>query len=1357
MRLLHESAKASTTARRLGMTRTLWIQAIPILALTFSANQALSQTAMATAPGKSLVSNYGKLPLAFEVNEGQTDARVQFLSHGRGYALFLTRDEAVLTLEKSRQNADREVRIGNPKLKTDDSQLDSVLRMKLVGANPGAAVIGAEELPGKTNYFIGSDPKKWRKDVPNYAKVRYQNVYPGVDLVYYGNQGGQLEYDFVVAPGTDPKAIALDVTADIAGRAKGAGRGSSLRIAANGDLVVKIHGGEVRFQKPVVYQEQGAARHSLDGRYVLRGKHDIGFEVASYDHSKPLVIDPTLSYSTFLGNQTVAAKSIAVDSAGNAYVTGSVGNFGSPVFPVTTGAYQTAAGSDQDAFITKLSADGSALVYSTYLGGNDRDQGSAIAVDSGGNAYVTGYTLSTNFPTTPGAFQVAMGGYYTAFVTKLNAAGSALVYSTYLDGSQLSEAFGIAVDSAGNAYVAGDTNSVNFPTTAGAFQVSLQGTFNAFVTKLNAAGSGAVYSTYLGGNDDDRPFGIALDSSNDAYVTGQTSSTNFPTTPGAFQTATGGGLDAFVTKLNAAGSALVYSTYLGGSNNDTGFGIAVDSSGNAYITGAALSTNFPTVNAFQPVVCANTCPSGGAFISKLNAAGSALVYSTYFGAGTGYGIAADSAGNAYVTGTVNVSTAFPPLVNPIPATCGACVSPNGIFVANLNAAGSALIYSTYFPDSATPTGIALDSAGNAYLTGSAQPTFPTTPGAYQTSAAFGAAYLAKVALATPPPSVGLSPDPMTFTVQNVGNTTDQYVTLTNTSANTFLYISTVTLGGANAGDYATGYNDCAGARQIPPAGTCSVDVVFTPTATGTRSATLTFTDTTDTLNAPSQQVVPLSGTAGPPAPQAVLSPNPLAFPSTTVGVSAATMPMTLSNPGNAALTITGISVTGTNASSFSQTNNCGASLAAGANCTITVTFTPASAASLTAAISVVDTATGSPQTATLTGTGTAPQAVLSPNPLAFPNTTEGVSAATMPMTLSNPGNAALSITGISVTGANASSFSQTNNCGASLAAAATCTITVTFTPASAASLTAAISVADNAAGSPQSAVVTGTGTVPLIPQAVLSPTSLAFPSTTINTSATPLPVTLSNPGNTALTITGITVTGANASSFGQTNNCGASLAAGATCTITVTFTPTSAASFAAAISVADNAAGSPQSVAVTGTGSAGTFVVAASTPSESVLPGGVAQFNIQVNPQGGSYSNLVTLSATGLPTGATVAFLPPSVTPGSAGAPSLMSVQTASGLARLAIPGQQRRTPVALLALLAGIPLLGFAAKRRRFRRSIGRWMCLAFAALAILPLLAISGCGGGYYGPAPKTYTLTVVGTSGSLQESTTVTLTVQ
>jgi len=595
------------------------------------------------------------------------------------------------------------------------------------------------------------------------------------------------------------------------------------------------------------------------------------------------------------------------------------------------------------------------------------------------------------------------------------------------------------------------------------------------------------------------------------------------------------------------------------------------------------------------------------------------------------------------------------------------------------------------------------------------------------------------------PQAVLSPNPLTFASTTVGASATLPLTLSNPGT-AALTISSVSVTGTNASSFGQS-NNCG--TTLAAGASCTITVMFTPASTGSLSASISVVD--NATGSPHTAALTGTGTA----PQAVLNPNPLTFPSTLVGTPASTLSMTLSNPGTAALTITSISVTGTNASSFAQSNNCGSSLAAGGLCTITVAFTPAATGSLSAAISVADNATGSPQSAAVSGTGIQPQAMLSPNPLAFPSTLVGAAATALPMTLSNPGTAALTITSISVTGANASSFRQSNNCGSSLAAGASCTITVSFTPASAGGLSAAISVADNATGSPQSAVVSGTGTVPLVPQAVLSPNPLTFSSTTVNTPATPLTITLSNPGNAPLTITSIAVTGTNASNFGETNTCSTSLAAGASCTITVSFTPTAAAGFTATISVTDNAAGSPQSAVISGTGSAATYVVNAATPAATVQPGSAAQFPIVVAPLGGSFNNLVTLSATGLPAGAQYSFLPPAVTPGSAGAPSVLSIQTSTGLARVTNPEFHPQSHLPLLALLAGVPLLGLAGRLRQLRRSYGRWILLGL--LAVLPVLTIAGCGGGYFGPAPQTYTITVTGTSGSLTETTTVTLTVE
>lgn len=724
-------------------------------------------TAEMTAGRKQQVSaSHGRLPLTFEANHGQIDPRVRFVSRGSGYSIFLTDREAVLALSGSSRDAkiaspgvrrdfelvSRHSAIEDPKFSTDSST--AVLRVKLMGANPSPQVVGVNELPGKSNYFRGNDPSQWHTNVPTYATVKYQSVYPGIDLVYHGNQR-QLEYDFVVAPGAHPQDIRLSF--------RGA---ESMEIDAQGDLVVHTAAGEVREHKPVVYQEIAGRRQVIAGGYVFRGDA-LGFVVSEYDSRQPLVIDPVLSYSTYLGGSSDDFPGgIAVDAAGNAYVTGWTS---STNFPTTTGAFQTTLSGGVvrgDVFVTKLSADGSALLYSTYLGSDGVDFGSGIAVDAAGNAYITGsiftYTpgVSTNFPVTPGAFQTTFGGgSQDGFMTKLNANGSALLYSTYLAGSAIDIPRAVAVDAAGNAYLTGDTNSANFPTTTGVFQTAFGGgDEDAFVTELNADGSALIYSTYLGGSNGDFGYGIAVDATGNAYLTGLTSSPNFPTTSGPFQPTPAGGSDAFVTKLNANGSALIYSTYLGGGDNDSGYGIAVDSTGNAYVTGQTISGNFPaTAGAFQTSVSGS--PAG--FVTKLNADGSALSYSSYLSGSGGNGasgIAVDSAGNAYVIGEAGAG--FPTTADAVQKTSG---GGSDAFVAVLNASGSALITSTYLGGRGNDGGtrIALDPANDVYLIGITyrgnfrSPNFPTTTGAFQRTYG-GGVFDALVAKIAPTPDFSLS-------------------------------------------------------------------------------------------------------------------------------------------------------------------------------------------------------------------------------------------------------------------------------------------------------------------------------------------------------------------------------------------------------------------------------------------------------------------------------------------------------------------------------------------------------------------------------------------------------------------------
>jgi len=602
--------------------------------LTFVTGFALPFAAAAEA---RVSQSYGKLPLHFEANQGQTHQDVRFLARGSGYSLYLTAGEAVLVLTQPNPDAKRDLRSTPERLGTQARGTPVVVRMSLVGAAPKPLLSGREELPGKANYLIGKDPAKWRTNVPTYAKVHYRAVYPGIDLVYYGNQR-QLEYDFVVAPGADPERIVL-----------GFQGGERLEINAEGELVLHAGGGALRQQKPVIYQEINGVRTRIEGRYVLKDAHRVGFQVAAYDQSRPLVIDPTLVYATYLGGSiSDDGYGIAVDAAGSAYVTGLAG---STDFP-TASPLQAAYGGGGDAFVSKLNAAGSALLYSTYLGGSGEDYGYGIAVDADGSAYVTGQTTSTDFPTVNPLQAANGGGVSDAFVSKLDATGSALLYSTYLGGSGRDGGSGIAVDADGSAYVTGQTTSTDFPT-VNPLQAASGGGADAFVSKLDAAGSALVYSTYLGGSGGDGGAGIAVDAAGSAYVSGSTSSTNFPTA-NPLQAASGGGLtDAFVSKLNAAGSALVYSTYLGGSSRDAGRGIAVDAAGSAYVTGWTTSTNFPTASPLQSAKAGFT----DAFVSKLNAAGSALLYSTYLGGGFGdnygLGIAVDAAGAAYVTGRTN--------------------------------------------------------------------------------------------------------------------------------------------------------------------------------------------------------------------------------------------------------------------------------------------------------------------------------------------------------------------------------------------------------------------------------------------------------------------------------------------------------------------------------------------------------------------------------------------------------------------------------------------------------------------------------------------------------------------------------
>jgi hypothetical protein len=720
--------------------------------------------------------------------------------------------------------------------------------------------MGLAELPGKSSYFIGNDPSKWIRDVPNYANVKYEHVYPGVDLMFYGKQG-ELEYDFVVAAGADPNAIRLQMDAS--------GQGG-LHLDSMGELIATTAAGEVRFHKPQIYQTmRNGQRTKVAGTYKLRGSNLVGFDLSDYDHTRELIIDPVVSYSSFLGGSgadAVNSVSVAFDSAGNTYVASGTA---STNFPVTSGDFQSTFGGspaicDQgtnfcgDALVTKINAAGTAIVYSTYLGGNDTDYAFGLAVDSSGNAYVAGLTKSSNFPVTAGVFQPNFGGSpspcdeYTcgdAFVTKLNATGSALIYSTYLGGSGNEHPEGLVIDSQGNAYVAGDTGSANFPTTPGAFQTQLKGTntcgsrsggtvtcHNAFLAKINALGTQLVYSTYLGGSNGDGAGGLVVDSAGRATAVGSTCSSDFPVTGGAFQKTAAGGCDIFVTTFNSKGSALAYSTFFGGTGYEASYGAAMDSSDNVYLTGWTYSTDFPvTASAAQSVYAGN----GDAVVAKFNpkaSGASSLVYSTFLGGSQqelGADVAVDSAGNAYATGQT-ASSDFP-VLSPLQA---AKHGTGDVFLTEINPQGTALVFSTFLGGSGEQLAdnVAIDHAGNIYLAGwTRSADFPSTPRAFQPAFSGGATDLFVMKISpTNAAGVSFTPATLAFAPQAVGTTSPPQTVIVHDVGSASLVISSI----STNGDFAQ-TNNCG---TVAGGGSCALSVTFTPSRTGARSGSVSVND-----------------------------------------------------------------------------------------------------------------------------------------------------------------------------------------------------------------------------------------------------------------------------------------------------------------------------------------------------------------------------------------------------------------------------------------------------------------------------------------------------------------------------------
>lgn len=631
-------------------------------------------------------------PLAFEPNAGQTAAGVRFLARGPDYTLYLSDRAAVFALPR-------------PPAAAGDAPGALRIRLEFAGSGSDTAPAGLDRQARYSNYFIGNDARRWRTHVANFARVLYRGVYDGVDLVFRERATGLLEYDFVVAPGSDPAAIRLRFS-----------HVDRLEIDGRGDLLARVQDVVLTSKAPVVYQMIGNEKRRVDGRYVVIGECEVGFAVGAYDASQPLVIDPILSYSTYLGGGDVdAAEAVAVDGEGHAYVAGTTQSMDFPVVGAADASYNGFG----DIFVTKFTPEGTDVVYSTYIGGaQEVDAAHAIALDADNNVYLTGSTHADDFPLV-GAVQNARHN-EEAFVTKLSADGSTLVYSTFLGGGDNDAGVGIAVDAEGSAYIAGETLSPDLATTPGAFDLTYNGPArgfpgDAFVAKLNEDGSALDYLTYLGGSDSDGASAIALDENGNAYIAGKSSSADFPGNGQAssLDGTLGGTRDALVAKLDAAGASVLYWTFVGGDAVDVANGIAVDADHNAYVTGWTASDDFPTTaGVYQPA----DRPEDDAYVFKLNAAATALIYSTYLGGDAtdeGFAVAIDGKGNAYVTGLTE-STDFPqrfPLQADQPGL--------DAFVTKVEPAGTGLAYSTYLggDDFEEGRAIAVDGAGSAYIVG----------------------------------------------------------------------------------------------------------------------------------------------------------------------------------------------------------------------------------------------------------------------------------------------------------------------------------------------------------------------------------------------------------------------------------------------------------------------------------------------------------------------------------------------------------------------------------------------------------------------------------------------------------------
>ena len=879
-----------------------------------------------------LLSKFAQIPLSFEENRGQFDPHVKFATRGADYGLFLSSGHATIVHHNAVPEDNGDLSSAMAALKRSDRKTTSVTELTWIGANPGAEPHALGVQRGESNYFIGKNPHAWRRHVRHYDQVQLAGLYPGVDLIYHSTQQ-RVEFDYIVAPNVDPSIIRVGISGP-----------SIVTVDAAGQLSISSSGDKMLLLPPVAYQERDGKRENVEAHYALADSHQFGFRLGRYDTSRPVIIDPVLSFAASFGpnvNDTIISD-VVLDATGNIYVTGTTCETD---YPTTSGVFQPAGGSNtangcNDAIVTKLDPSATTLLYSTYIGGKTSvDFGVRLLVDSAGEATVVGTTSSTDFPTTAGVYQTsAKGGTCDygpflkgepcadAFLLKLSADGSTLQYSTLYGGERVEIALTLVQDAAGDSYIAGATNSTALPLAGSPYSSTYGGNgdcqggaapcFDGFIAKFNPTGTQLLAATYLGGNDDDFAAALAIDSSENVYVVGAADSTNFPTTMGSVQPTHAGTTDqrdAFVSKLDPNLHTLLYSTFLGGTEDDIAFAVRVDSGGAAYVTGSTLSSGFPTTaGAYQTIYkgasagttsCGSSLDSGilsqpmcgDVFIAKVDPSqpsGSQLIFSTLLG-GAGddfaYNLALDSQKNVWVVGNTS-STDFP-------YTSDAYFAPaNGsLFLSEIKHDGSQLLFSTGLSESGPfgglALGISIDAADDVFVAG--QGSVSATPGSYSFGQP-GQVFIAKYSPGTAQPGAQLSSNSLAFTnVPTNSASAPQSVTLTNSGTGTLHLAASVSTNSFGTGTpSAFSETDNCG-TSLAAGGTCTIGVTYLPsTLTGTSGsdqAEILILD--DAPGAPHSII--LSGTNAFTTATSFLPPA-LSFPGQQPGV-ASTSPITWSS------------------------------------------------------------------------------------------------------------------------------------------------------------------------------------------------------------------------------------------------------------------------------------------------------------------------------------------------------------------------------------------------------------------------------------------------------------------------------